>query len=101
MMIVGYAMARRQATGGLLLPWLSTRGERVGEEIVMELEHSFEFISPEDLRLKGTRIGIESVLEDYLEGASPEEIAACYRNLTLEQVYATPLYYCRHQWRPR
>lgn len=63
----------------------------------MELESYFEFVSPEEIRLKGTRIGIETVLEDYLEGASPEEIAVRYRNLTLEQVYATLLYYCQHQ----
>jgi uncharacterized protein (DUF433 family) len=50
----------------------------------MEVEHYFEVLSPEDIRIKGTRIGIETVLEDYLEGASPEEIAARYRNLTLE-----------------
>jgi uncharacterized protein (DUF433 family) len=59
----------------------------------MEVERYFDFLSPEDIRIKGTRIGIETLLEDYLEGASPEEIAARYRNLTLEQVYATILYY--------
>jgi uncharacterized protein (DUF433 family) len=59
----------------------------------MELESYFDFLSPDEIRIKGTRIGIETVLEDYLEGASPEEIAARYRNLTLEQVYATLLYY--------
>jgi hypothetical protein len=37
------------------------------------------------------------VLEDYLEGVSPEEIAIRYRNLTLEQVYATLLYYLRNR----
>jgi uncharacterized protein (DUF433 family) len=71
--------------------------ERQGREIVMELESYFEFVSPEEIRLKGTRIGIETVLEDSLEGASPEEIAARYRNLTREQVYATLLYDCQHQ----
>ena len=40
---------------------------------------------------------VYAVLEDYLEGASPEEIAARYRNLTLEQVYATLLYYFRNR----
>jgi len=59
----------------------------------MEIESYFDFLTPEDIRIKGTRIGIETVLEDYLEGASPEEIAARYRNLTLEQVYAAVLYY--------
>lgn len=59
----------------------------------MELESYFDFVSPEEIRIKGSRIGIETVLEDYLDGASPEEIAARYRHLTLEQVYAALLYY--------
>ena len=42
----------------------------------VELESYFDFVSAEDIRIKGTRIGIETVLEDYLDGASPEEIAA-------------------------
>jgi uncharacterized protein (DUF433 family) len=63
------------------------------EESFMEIEHYFDFLSSEDIRIKGTRIGIETVLEDYLGGASPEEIAARYRSLTLEQVYAAVLYY--------
>jgi uncharacterized protein (DUF433 family) len=59
----------------------------------MEVECYFDFLTPEDIRIKGTRIRIETVLEDYLEGTSPEETAARYRNLTIEQVYATILYY--------
>lgn len=59
----------------------------------MDLESYFDFVSPEEIRIKGSRIGLETVLEDYLDGASPEEIAARYRNLTLEQVYAALLYY--------
>jgi uncharacterized protein (DUF433 family) len=59
----------------------------------MLLEDYFDFLSPEDIRIKGTRIGIETILEDYLEGASPEEIAARYRSLSLEQVYVTITYY--------
>ena len=42
----------------------------------MELESYFDFLGPEDIRIRGTRVGIETVLDDYLEGASPEEIAA-------------------------
>jgi len=63
----------------------------------MELEGYFDFVSPEEIRIKGTRVGIETVLEDYLEGASPEEIATRYRSLTIEQVYATLLYYFRNR----
>jgi len=63
----------------------------------MELENYFDFLSADDIRIKGTRVGIETVLDDYLNGASPGEIAARYRTLTLEQVYATITYYLRHQ----
>ncbi len=63
----------------------------------MELESYFDFLSPDEIRVKGTRVAIETVLEDYLEGASAEEIAARYRSLTLEQVYAAILYYFRNR----
>lgn len=57
----------------------------------------FDFLSEDDIRVKGTRVGIETVLDDYLNGSSPEEIAARYRTLTLEQVYATITYYLQNQ----
>lgn len=59
----------------------------------MELESNFDFLSHGAIRLKGTRIGIEIVLDDYLNGHSPEEISVRYRNLTLKQVYAAITYY--------
>lgn len=63
----------------------------------MELKNYFDFLDVDDIRIKGTRVGIETVLDDYLSGASPEEIVARYRTLTLEQVYATITYYLRNQ----
>ncbi len=63
----------------------------------MELESYLDFLSPDDIRIKGTRVGIETVLDDYLNGASPEEIAARYRTLTLEQIYAIITYYLHYQ----
>jgi uncharacterized protein (DUF433 family) len=62
----------------------------------MELEAYFDFLAPDDIRIRGTRVGIETVLEDYQNGSSPEEIAARYRALSLEQVYATITYYLRN-----
>lgn len=59
----------------------------------MELESYFEFLDSEEIRIKGTRIGLEIVIEDFLEGASPEEIAVRYSSLSLEQVYAAITYY--------
>jgi uncharacterized protein (DUF433 family) len=60
----------------------------------MQLEDYFNFLAPDDIRLKGTRIGIESILYEYIHRAqTPEEIARRFDSVTLEQVYATILYY--------
>jgi len=59
----------------------------------MELESLFDFISPETIRIKGTRVGIEIAVENYLDGRSPEEITLCYPSLSLGQIYATITYY--------
>lgn len=63
----------------------------------MRLEDYFDFLSPDDIRLKGHRIGIDDVLEYYLEGYSPEEIVADLPTLSLEQVHATITYYLHHR----
>ena len=59
----------------------------------MELESYFDFVQEDVIRIKGNRIDIEIVLEDYLEGASPEEILLRYPTLNLEKIHATILYY--------
>ncbi|MDJ0899038.1 MAG: DUF433 domain-containing protein [Xenococcus sp. MO_188.B8] len=62
------------------------------------LKDYFYVISPNDIRIQGTRIGIETILNEYINcGRSPEEIAHTYPSLTLEQVYATILYYLQNQ----
>ena len=63
-----------------------------------QLTDYFNFLTQGDIRLKGTRIGIETILYDYLDRSqTPEEIAQTYTSLTLEQVYATILYYLQNQ----
>ena len=59
----------------------------------VELKDMFEFINPTAIRIKGTRVGIEIVIEHFLAGADPREIQRLYPNLTLEQIYATITYY--------
>ncbi len=59
----------------------------------MELESYFDFSDEEDILIKGTRIGLQHVVELFNEGASPEEITARFRALSLEQAYATITYY--------
>jgi len=64
----------------------------------MELSDYFNFLTPNDIRLKNSRIGIETILYEYIYRArTPEEIAQIYTTLTLEQVYATILYYLNNQ----
>jgi uncharacterized protein (DUF433 family) len=64
----------------------------------MQLEDYFDFVASNDIRVKGTRVGIETILWDYLDlGLFPEQIAARYRTLSLEQVYATLTYYWRNR----
>lgn len=66
--------------------------------ITQTLQDYFYVVSEKDIRLKGTRIGIETILNDYINcGSSPEEIALTYPSLSLEQVYATILYYLQNQ----
>lgn len=63
-----------------------------------QLEDYFNFLRSDDIRLKGSRIGIETILDEYLFRArTPEEIANIYTSLTLEQIYATILYYLHNK----
>ncbi|WP_199249949.1 DUF433 domain-containing protein [[Phormidium] sp. ETS-05] len=64
----------------------------------MQLEDYFDFQRPDDIRLKGTRVGIENILYEYIYRArTPEEIVTCFSSITLEQVYATILYYLHNK----
>jgi len=59
----------------------------------MHLEDYFDFQRLDDIRLKGSRISIETILYEYIYRARTlEEIAQTWTSLTLEQVYATILY---------
>lgn len=59
----------------------------------MQLEDYFNFLHPDDIRIKGHRIGIDDILELYLDGYSPEEIVVYYGTLRPVEVYATITYY--------
>lgn len=64
----------------------------------MQLEDYFNVLSANDIRLKKSRIGIETILYEYIyRTQTPEEIAQLYPTITLEQVYATILYYLHNK----
>ena len=54
----------------------------------MQLEDYFDFLKPDDIRIRGHRVGIESILYEYVyRSRTPEEIAKQFETLTLDQVY--------------
>lgn len=64
----------------------------------MQIQDYFNFLAADDIRIKGSRIGIESVLYEYIYRAkTPEEIAQQFETITLEDVYATILYYLHNK----
>ncbi len=71
----------------------------------MQLQECFEFekfdtkFGPvERIRIKGHRIAIEHVIEQFKAGQEPQAIVRdIYPSLTLEEVYATIAYYLLHK----
>ena len=63
----------------------------------MQLEDYFTFLSEDDIRINGHRIGIDNVWLYYLEGYTPEEIKSVYPDLNLDKIHATILYYLHNQ----
>ena len=63
----------------------------------MLLEDYFNFLSPDDIRIKGHRIGIQDVIKYYLSGYNPEEILEELPSLNLEKIYAVITYYWRNR----
>ena len=63
----------------------------------MQLGDYFEFLEPDDIRIKGHRIGIDDVIDYYLQGYSPEQILAELPTLNLEKIHATITYYLRNR----
>ena len=64
----------------------------------MKLESYFDFLAPDDIRIKGSRVGIESVLYEYIyRGQTAEQIGERFPTLKLAQIYATILYYLHNR----
>ena len=66
---------------------------------IYPLEDNFTFLAKNDIRLKGTRVGIETILYEYIHNSKLPAVIAdrYYYSLTVEQVYATILYYLQNQ----
>jgi uncharacterized protein (DUF433 family) len=64
----------------------------------MQLEDYFEFVAPEEIKIKGHRIWMQDVLYEYIHrGMTVEELADRFDTLTLEQIHAVILYYLHNK----
>jgi uncharacterized protein (DUF433 family) len=64
----------------------------------MQLEDYFEFLAPDEIKIKGHRIWMQDVLYEYIHRAmTVEELAERFDTLTLEQIHAVILYYLRNK----
>ena len=60
----------------------------------MQLEDYFDFLGPNEIKIKGHRIWMEHVLEEYLlRDMTAEELVQRFDTLTKEQILAVLLYY--------
>ena len=65
---------------------------------VNQAERHLVFLGPDDIRIRGTRIGIETVLYDYLyQHDSPSVIVDRYPSLSLADVQNVIQYYRKHE----
>ena len=73
-------------------------GEEVnGISMTVPTDHPYIEERDGGLRVKGTRVSLDSIVYGFLDGRSPEEIADSFRSVTLEQVYGTIAYYLGHK----
>jgi uncharacterized protein (DUF433 family) len=64
----------------------------------MQLEDYFEFLSPDEIKIKGHRIWLQDVLYEYIyREQTAEELHQRFPTLTLEQIHATILYYLHNK----
>jgi uncharacterized protein (DUF433 family) len=77
---------------------------RMAKEIVMTLVETLIAEPPplyatEDgvMRIKGTRVSLDTVIGAFQNGCTPEQIVYKYPSLNLPDVYAVITYYLRHR----
>lgn len=69
----------------------------VGKPRTTTLEDFLEFVAPNAIRIKGHRIGIETIVLEHLNGLTPIEIVIEHPTLSLVEVEAVLEYYRLHK----
>jgi uncharacterized protein (DUF433 family) len=66
--------------------------------LMTETLRAYVFRTPEGgWRVEGTRVSLDSVVHEFLDGESPETIVEHYPSLALDQVYGAISFYLSHQ----
>ena len=63
----------------------------------MRSDRYLDVLSPDDVRMRGTRVGVEHLLTEYLSGRLPEELAIEFPTVSLEQIYGVLAWYLRNR----
>ena len=63
----------------------------------LPMDDYLELVSPDVVRVKGHRIGLEHIVERYRDGYSPDQIALDFPGVSLAQIYGIIAYYLHHQ----
>lgn len=53
--------------------------------------------APDDVRVRGTRVDLSVIVEDYIEGQLPEHMAVNYPTVELEAIHGVIAYYLGHR----
>lgn len=63
----------------------------------ISMQDYLEIVPPNFIRLQGHRIGLEHIVERYLDGYSPEQIAEDFPGVSLTKIYAAITFYLHHK----
>lgn len=63
----------------------------------MDADRYIEIRSPDDIRIAGTRVGVEHLLSLYLAGSMPEEMSLEFPTVSLEEIHGVIAWYLRNR----
>jgi uncharacterized protein (DUF433 family) len=69
----------------------------VTKEYITEIPYEYEGETRTAYRIADTRVSLDSVVINWLNGESPEGIVDSFPSLTLEQVYGTLAFYLANE----
>jgi uncharacterized protein (DUF433 family) len=64
---------------------------------LLPVDEYLDFMSDDDIRVRGHRIGLEHIVQRYHDGYSPEQIAQDFPGLELKAIYMIIAYYLHNQ----